>query len=213
MKPSKMPHRYVITAGPTREYIDAVRFLSNPSSGKMGFAIAAAAARSGFEVVLVAGPCVLPTPRGVRRIDVVSARDMFSAVKRELRAGDTFVAVAAVADWRPARKARGKLKKESMPPVLRLVRNPDILKSAKAAVKVGFAAETDDLPRNAAKKCRGKKLDMIVANDVSVKGAGFGSDTNKVVLVYADGRRKALPMATKRKIAAKIVEECESFRF
>jgi len=208
-----MPHRYVITAGPTREYIDAVRFLSNPSSGKMGFAIAAAAARSGFEVVLVAGPCVLPTPRGVRRIDVVSARDMFSAVKRELRAGDTFVAVAAVADWRPARKARGKLKKESMPPVLRLVRNPDILKSAKAAVKVGFAAETDDLLRNAAKKCRGKKLDMIVANDVSVKGAGFGSDTNKVVLVYADGRRKALPMATKRKIAAKIVEECESFRF
>lgn len=213
MKPSKMPHRYVITAGPTREYIDAVRFLSNPSSGKMGFAIAAAAARSGFEVVLVAGPCVLPTPKGVRRIDVVSALDMFSAVKRELRAGDTFVAVAAVADWRPARKARGKLKKESMPPVLRLVRNPDILKSAKAAVKVGFAAETDDLLRNAAKKCRGKKLDMIVANDVSVKGAGFGSDTNKVVLVYADGRRKALPMATKRKIAVKIVEECESFRF
>lgn len=204
--------RYVVTAGPTREYIDAVRFLSNPSSGRMGFAVAAAAARRGFRVTLVAGPCALPTPAGVERIDVVSARDMAAAVGRTLRADDTFVAVAAVADWRPAKTAKGKLKKAAMESTLRLVRNPDILKSAKAAVKVGFAAETDDVLANAARKCRAKKLDMIVANDVGEPGCGFGSAENRVTFVYRDGTAKTLPKMSKRAIAEKIVEACEGFR-
>ena len=208
----KCARRYVVTAGPTREYIDAVRFLSNPSSGRMGFAVAAAAARRGFRVTLVAGPCALPTPEGVERIDVVSARDMASAVGRTLRAEDTFVAVAAVADWRPAKTAKGKLKKDRMEGVLRLVRNPDILKRAKAAVKVGFAAETDDVLANAARKCRAKKLDMIVANDVGEPGCGFGSAANRVTFVFRDGTSRALPKMSKRAIADRIVEACEGFR-
>ena len=203
--------RFVVTAGPTREHLDPVRFLSNPSTGKMGFAVARAAAARGHEVALVAGPVALRTPKGVRRVDVVSAREMDAAVRRELGDGRgcVLVAVAAVADWRPAKCAAKKLKKGQMSGVLRLVRNPDILKSARAEVKVGFAAETGDAVPEARRKCREKGLGMIVANDVTEKGAGFGTDTNRVVFLRADGTRESLPLMSKLAVAGRIVRECE----
>lgn len=216
--------RVIVTAGPTREYLDPVRFLSNPSTGKMGFAVAAAAAKRGHAVTLVAGPVTQPTPKGVRRVDVVSARDMLAAVETELagalKADGTvaLVSTAAVADWRPAVRAGKKLKKSEMSDVLRLVRNPDILKTvnrryAKAAGDrlrlVGFAAETDDVLEEAARKCREKGLLFIVANDVSRRDSGFGTDTNRVTFVFPDGTRKALPLMTKRRVAGLIIRQTE----
>ena len=205
--------RFVVTAGPTREYLDPVRFLSNPSTGKMGFAVAAAAAKRGHEVVLVAGPVSLPTPRGVSRVDVVSAREMLAAVRAAIdgRPGTVFVSTAAVADWRPAHRAAKKLKKGEMTGVLRLVRNPDILKTLRRAPirRVGFAAETGDPVAEAARKCREKALEFIVANDVTAPGAGFGVDTNRVTFVFPDGRARALPLLSKRRVAGFVVREIE----
>lgn len=202
--------RFVVTAGPTREYLDPVRFLSNPSTGKMGFAVARAAAERGHEVVLVAGPVGLGTPKGVVRIDVTSARQMFAAVKESLGDGDcVFVATAAVADWRPVKCAAQKLKKSQMSGTIRLARNPDILKSVKCRHKIGFAAETCDLMREAARKCHEKGLEMVVANDVTQKNAGFGSDTNKVVFVKKNGDVEALRMMGKLAVARRIVRFAE----
>ena len=224
--------RIVITAGPTREHLDPVRFLSNPSTGKMGFAIAAEAARRGCEVVLVAGPVALKTPKGVERIDVVSAREMLAAVEGAIWSGQSgtggsgraapavprspvvFISTAAVADWRPEKCAARKLKKGEMSGVLKLVRNPDILKSvarrrdrtATALRLVGFAAETNDVLKEASRKCREKGLEFIVANDVTQKGCGFGTDTNRVTLVFPDGRMKFLPLMTKRTVAKRILD-------
>jgi len=205
--------QFVVTAGPTREYVDPVRFLSNPSTGKMGFAIARAAAARGHSVTLVAGPVALPTPKGVDRVDVTSARDMLTAVGRALESAPAavLVAAAAVADWRPASYAAKKLKKGRMKGVLRLVRNPDVLKSAKASVKVGFAAETDNVMAEASRKLREKGLAMIVANDVTEKGAGFGADTNRVALLRRDGSVERLPMMSKLAVARRIVRACEDF--
>ena len=200
--------RIVVTAGPTREFLDPVRFLSNPSTGKMGFAVAAEAARRGHRVTLVAGPVSLRTPRGVRRVDVVSARDMMRETARAAADADVLVATAAVADWRPAACARAKLKKREMAPVVRLVRNPDVLKSVKCRVKVGFAAETGgDVVAEARRKCREKGLAFVVANDVTEKGAGFGTDTNRVAFVFPDGRVERLPLMSKRAVARRIVDE------
>ena len=200
--------KIVVTAGPTREFLDPVRFLSNPSTGKMGFAVAGAAARRGHDVVLVAGPVSLKTPHGVRRVDVVSARDMMRETARAAEGADALVATAAVADWRPAACARAKLKKREMKPVLRLVRNPDVLKSVKCPVKVGFAAETGgDIVAEARLKCREKGLAFVVANDVTEKGAGFGTDTNRVAFVFPDGRVERLPLMSKRAVARRIVDE------
>ena len=210
--------KVVVTAGPTREFIDPVRFLSNPSTGKMGFAVAAEAARRGFDVVLVAGPVSLKTPVGVRRIDVVSARDMLKAVKSAVagRPPCVFVSTAAVADFRPDKCAAQKLKKGCMDGILRLVRNPDILKTVglarkksggKFPVLVGFAAETGDAVAEAVRKCREKNLDMVVANDVTEEGAGFGTNTNKVVFVFPDGTSRRLPLMSKRRVARKILDE------
>ena len=220
----------VVTEGPTREYLDPVRFLSNPSTGKMGFAVARAAAMRGHEVALVAGPVSLKTPKGVRRIDVTSARDMLAAVEQEMaktKSGKptVFVATAAVADWRPAKCAARKLKKGQMSDTLKLVRNPDILKTVARRTKtthsptrqlthsptylVGFAAETNDVLAEARRKCREKNLDMIVANDVTEKGSGFGVDTNRVTLVRKDGSIERLPLMTKLAVARRIVRECE----
>lgn len=199
--------KFVITAGPTREHLDPVRFLSNPSTGKMGFAVATAAASRGHEVTLIAGPVSLKTPKGVTRIDVVSAREMLEAVERERK--DVFVATAAVADWRPASTAMTKLKKRDMDGTLKLVRNPDILKSVSGCVKVGFAAETNDVLAEASRKCREKSLAFIVANDVSEKGCGFGTDTNRVTFVFPNGEQRRLPLMTKRRIAGVIVREIE----
>ena len=231
--------RVVVTAGPTREHLDPVRFLSNPSTGKMGFAIAAEAARRGHEVVLIAGPVALKTPKGVERVDVVSAREMLAAVEancfgssrnsrssrlsREAscsraQVSPVFISTAAVADWRPAKCATKKLKKTQMSGVLKLVRNPDILKTlAKTRGRktgdvrlVGFAAETNDVLKEAARKCREKGLEFIVANDVTQKGSGFGTDTNKVTFVFPDGTLKKFPLMTKRLVAKKILEEIEN---
>ena len=212
--------RIIVTAGPTREYLDPVRFLSNPSTGKMGFAIAAEAARRGHEVTLVAGPVALKTPDRVRRVDVTSAREMLAAVQAVARRADVLISTAAVADWRPAKCAAKKLKKSQMSGVLKLVRNPDILKTIAglrraetsrptlAGLKlVGFAAETDHVLAEAARKCREKGLSFIVANDVTKKGSGFGTDTNKVTFVFPDGTQKKLPLMTKRMVAKRTLDE------
>lgn len=202
--------KFLITAGPTREYLDPVRFLSNPSTGRMGFAVARAAAARGHAVTLVAGPVALKTPKNVRRIDVVSARDMLAAVKSV--ECDVLIATAAVADWRPRVKAKSKLKKSAMDGTLELVRNPDILRSVKGMKKVGFAAETDHVIEEAARKCREKGLEFIVANDVTERGCGFGSNTNRVTICRADGSCVRLPMMSKLSVAKRIVRECENLR-
>lgn len=202
--------RYVITAGPTREHLDPVRFLTNPSTGKMGFAVARAAAERGHDVALIAGPVALKTPKGVRRINVTSARDMLAAVEDAIGDGDcVFVATAAVADWRPASCADRKLKKGQMSDTIKLVRNPDILKGVKCRHKIGFAAETNDVMAEAARKCREKGLAMIVANDVTEKGAGFGTDTNRVTFLKADGSVERLPLMSKLAVARRIVRFAE----
>ena len=234
--------RIVVTAGPTREYLDPVRFLSNPSTGKMGFAIAAEAARRGHDVTLIAGPVALKTPKGVKRIDVTSAREMLKASLEGLGSLGglekvVFISTAAVADWRPAKCAAKKLKKGEMSGVLKLVRNPDILKTLARQVRgqrlrltadsknsivqpstfnlqpiylVGFAAETNDVLKEAARKCREKGLSFIVANDVTQKGCGFGTDTNKVTFVFPDGTMRKFPLMTKRMVAKRILEEIEN---
>ena len=181
--------KILITAGPTREFIDPIRFISNRSTGKMGFAIADAARQRGHGVTLIAGPVTLPTPAGVTRIDVVSARDMLAAVTEHLPRHDVLIMSAAVADWRPAQTATVKLKKEAMSATLQLEPNPDILKTI-APLKgsrlfVGFAAETGDPRAEAQRKLQAKGLDLIVANDVTQPGAGFAVDTNRVQFLTA----------------------------
>lgn len=206
--------KILVTAGPTREFIDPVRFLSNPSSGRMGFAIARIARSMGHEVTLVAGPVSLKTPKGVARIDVVSARDMLRAVLKEKF--DCMISTAAVADWRPEECAREKLKKSQMDGVLKLVRNPDILKTVSDKVRsmrgkaarrilVGFAAETGDPTAEAARKCREKGLDLVVANDVTAAGSGFGVRTNRVSFVWPDGNIENLPLMSKESVARRII--------
>lgn len=215
--------RYVITAGPTREHLDPVRFLSNPSTGKMGFAIAAAAAELGRQVVLIAGPVALPTPPDVRRVDVVSARDMLAAAEREIAADGcetVFISTAAVADWRPAECAAAKLKKHEMSATLQLVRNPDILatlneKRARGDLPVslrliGFAAETGDPTMEAARKCRAKGLELIVGNNVSEPGSGFGTDTNRVTIVRVDGSVTAFEQMSKVELGRRLIAEIEA---
>jgi phosphopantothenoylcysteine decarboxylase / phosphopantothenate---cysteine ligase len=202
---------FIITAGPTREHLDPVRFLSNPSTGKMGFAVAQAAAQRGHKVILVAGPVTQKTPRNVTRIDVISARDMLKAVQEAVckNPAAVLIATAAVADWRPAKCAARKLKKTQMSNTLRLIRNPDILKSIKGIRKIGFAAETNDLISEARRKCRAKKLEMIVANDVTKPDAGFGTNTNRVTFLYADGRVEPLPLMSKLAVARRIIATAE----
>lgn len=205
--------RFLVTAGPTREHLDPVRFLSNPSTGKMGFAVARAAAERGHAVTLVAGPVSLKTPKGVTRVDVVSAREMMSAVRKALAGADkntVFVATAAVADWRPADTAARKLKKSQMKGIIKLKRNPDILKSVKGVRKIGFAAETGDAVPEAVRKCREKGLEMIVANDVTGKGAGFGCSTNRAAFVKRDGSVVELPLMSKLSLARRIVRFAEN---
>ena len=210
--------KFLVTAGPTREFADPVRFLSNPSSGRMGFAIARAARSMGHEVVLVAGPVALKTPKGVQRVDVVSARDMLEAVSKE--EFDCFVATAAVADWRPSECASKKLKKGAMDGVLKLVRNPDIIKTvsdkarsscgnSSRKVIVGFAAETGDPTSEASRKCHDKGLDLVVANDVTAAGCGFGVKTNCVSFVWPDGVIDKLPLMSKDAVARRIIRAAE----
>lgn len=195
----------LVTAGPTHEAIDPVRFLANRSSGKMGFALAAEAARRGARTILVAGPVSLPTPAGVERVDVVSGLEMEAAVQRWAPAADLVVMAAAVADFRPERAATAKLKKSAGPPELRLVANPDILATlpglAPRAVRVGFAAETGAADAEARRKLAEKDADFLVANDVSRSDIGFAGDDNEVTLFRRDGEPIFLSRRPKRDVA------------
>ncbi|HEU4384647.1 MAG TPA: bifunctional phosphopantothenoylcysteine decarboxylase/phosphopantothenate--cysteine ligase CoaBC [Anaeromyxobacteraceae bacterium] len=183
--------KVLVTAGPTREPIDPVRFVSNPSSGKMGFAAARAAARRGAEVLLVTGPVDLPEPQGVRLLRVVTAEEMARAVLAEADSQDLFIAAAAVSDYRPKTASARKLKKGEGEESLTLSRTPDILAAlgdrfsgkASAPVLVGFAAETEDVVQNARDKLKKKRCDLVVANAVGRPGAGFGSDRNRITMV------------------------------
>ncbi len=202
--------RIVITAGPTREHLDPVRFISNRSTGKMGFALAERAAARGAEVTLIAGPVTLDTPPGVRRVDVVSACDMLEAVRRELPAADALIMCAAVADWRPKRVSPVKLKKRDMSSVLELEPNPDILLTLRPDKGgrrfVGFAAETGDPLPEAQRKLVAKGLDLLVANDVSRSDAGFSADTNRVTLLAPGRDPEALPLMSKQAVADRILD-------
>ncbi|MDY5954528.1 MAG: phosphopantothenoylcysteine decarboxylase [Kiritimatiellia bacterium] len=201
--------RIVVTAGPTREAIDPVRFLSNRSTGRMGFAVAQAAAELRHRVTLVAGPVALPTPDGVERRDVVSALEMLSVLQELLPSADALVMCAAVADWRPKNPSPVKLKKSAMSGTLELVPNPDILSRLRplkgGRIFVGFAAETGEPLAEASRKLRDKGLDMICANDVSEPGCGFAVETNRITLVTVSGVER-LPLMSKVDAARVIVE-------
>ena len=200
----KLDLRVLITAGPTREALDPVRYISNHSSGKMGFALAAAAAELGAAVPLVTGPVNLPTPVGVRRIDVESALQMQAAVMAEAGQQQIVIGCAAVADYRPAEISPQKIKKSADEVTLTLVKNPDIIAEVAAlAAKpfvVGFAAETRDVEHYALDKMARKKLDMIAANDVAREGQGFNSDDNALTVFWPGGRQE-LPLARKTEVA------------
>jgi len=203
-----MTRRVVVTAGPTREHLDPVRYLTNESSGRMGFEIAAAAARAGDRVTLVAGPVALPTPAGVRRIDVVSARDMRVATARAFRAADALFMCAAVADWRPLRKRSGKWRKEGENQEIAsidLVRNPDILaglgRRKGGRLVVGFALETGAGEARARAKLQRKGADYIVLNDERALGAA----RTTVTILGHSGYRRRLVGRTKRAVAEVLV--------
>jgi phosphopantothenoylcysteine decarboxylase/phosphopantothenate--cysteine ligase len=206
--------RVLVTAGGTREAIDPVRFIGNRSSGKTGYAIAEEAARRGASVVVIAAAVSLPDPYGVDVIHVESAQEMADAVASRLDATDVFVSTAAVADFRPARTWDQKVKKSDAPPTVELVRTPDILAEVglrkEQRVLVGFAAETEHVLDNARAKLAGKNLDMVVANDVSAPGLGFGSDANKVTFVTAN-EAEELPVMSKRAIAAALLDRVSGF--
>lgn len=201
----------LVTAGPTQEAMDPVRFLSNHSTGKMGYAIAARAAMRGAEVTLVSGPTALDTPKGVNRVDIRSARDMYDAVLSRADEQDFIIKAAAVGDYRPAETASEKLKKGDGELNIRLARNPDILASLgerkrPGQLLCGFAMETQNLLDNAESKLRRKNCDMLVANSLRDKGAGFGTDTNIATLLFADGHREQPSIMSKTALADVILD-------
>ncbi|MDD9174953.1 bifunctional phosphopantothenoylcysteine decarboxylase/phosphopantothenate--cysteine ligase CoaBC [Aliivibrio sp. S2TY2] len=206
-------HSLLITAGPTREALDPVRYISNHSSGKMGFAIAQAAAQLGADVTLVSGPVNLATPDNVKRIDIESAEQMHTAVMNNAASHSIFVACAAVADFRPSQMATQKMKKTADEDgmTISMVKNPDIVASVAAMIEqrpftVGFAAETQDVEKYARGKLERKNLDMICANDVSIQGQGFNSNDNALHL-YWKGGDKALPLSSKTELGKAIMLE------
>jgi phosphopantothenoylcysteine decarboxylase/phosphopantothenate--cysteine ligase len=203
--------KILVTAGPTYEDIDPVRYIGNRSSGKMGYAVAAAAAGRGAEVVLVAGPTMLEDPPGVKVIKVRSANEMHKAVARNFKSADTLVMAAAVSDFTPEKVSAQKIKKGiAAGKLVKLEYTPDILKSLrkdKGSRKIiGFAAETTDLVKNARQKLRSKGLDMIIANDVSRPGIGFGADDNAVKVISAAGKIIDLPRQPKSELANRILD-------
>jgi phosphopantothenoylcysteine decarboxylase/phosphopantothenate--cysteine ligase len=201
----------LVTAGPTHEDIDPVRFIANRSSGKMGYAVAEAAARRGAKVVLISGPTALETPEGVERIDVRTAEEMLRAVQSRFSPASIAIFAAAVADYRPAEPATAKIKRTREPLTIHLEPNPDILatmaKEKGERLVVGFAAETDHVAENARKKLTQKNADLIVANDVTAEGAGFDVDTNIVTIFSRDARDLPLPRMTKTEVAQRILDE------
>lgn len=204
--------KFLITAGPTQEPLDPVRYLSNRSSGKMGYAIAAASRNLGHRVTLVSGPVALDAPDRVKVIPVTTAREMYDAILRLARKADVIIMVAAVADFRPATSARFKIKKTGRPFSLRFVPTPDILESLgrrkrKNQILVGFAAETSNAVANAKKKLLKKNCDWMILNRIDRRGSVFGSEENKVTLLSRSGLVIPLPRAPKKTLAAKILRE------
>lgn len=197
--------KVLVTAGPTREYIDPVRFISNPSTGLMGYTVAAMAARRGAEVTLVSGPVELPCPAGVRLVNVTSAADMKEAVLQGFEDCDVLVMAAAVADYTPAKVAESKMKKSAGVPELKFTATADILREVAprkdGRIVVGFAAETDDVVDNARKKLDGKDLDFIVANKVGEPGSGFGSSTDLAAVISREDTEATLKMMSKVELA------------
>ena len=208
--------RILVTAGPTYEAIDPVRFIGNRSSGKMGFALASAAALRGAAVTLITGPVHLETPRNVTRIDVESAEEMYNAVRARTNKNDAVIMAAAVADYAPSTVARGKVKKESegRDLTLRLRKTPDILSTLgrrkNRKILVGFALETEDELRNAKEKLKQKNADFIVLNSLADEGAGFGTDTNVVTIIDRKGKAERLPLLSKFDVANEILNRLKS---
>ncbi|WP_108022520.1 bifunctional phosphopantothenoylcysteine decarboxylase/phosphopantothenate--cysteine ligase CoaBC [Melghirimyces profundicolus] len=201
--------RVLVTAGPTREPVDPVRYLTNRSSGKMGYALAEAAARAGAETVLVSGPADLTAPPEVRKVEVTTAAEMYEAVMREMKSSDVIIKAAAVADYTPVQTAERKIKKKGDRISLELRKTRDIAeelgKRKEGRFLVGFAAETDRVGENAAEKLRRKNLDLIVANDVTRAGAGFDEDTNIVTVYDQKGEVMSLPRMSKTEVARRLI--------
>jgi phosphopantothenoylcysteine decarboxylase/phosphopantothenate--cysteine ligase len=201
--------RFVVTAGPTREAIDPVRFISNRSSGKMGYAIAEAALAKKHEVTLISGPASLAPPRGAKNVSIITSDELYAAVHREIRGCDALVMCAAVADYKPAAISTRKMKKQKNAFALRLVPTRDILASLpkrRNYLVVGFAAETHDLKQNAQKKLRAKNCDAIVANDVSGNETGMESDENEVTIFFRNGESQKISRTSKKIIARGLVK-------
>jgi phosphopantothenoylcysteine decarboxylase/phosphopantothenate--cysteine ligase len=207
--------RILVTAGPTREPIDPVRFITNLSSGKMGYALARMARRRGADVALVSGPSFLPPPRGVRLVSVSSAVQMHDAVMERYADADVIIKAAAVADYRPAEPSGSKIKKGKGPLTLRLERNPDIIAALGGKkgrkILVGFAMETEDLLERARQKMKDKNMDLIVANDLSRKGAGFEGDTNVISILDREGGLQDLPLMDKKDAADRILDRISAY--
>jgi len=206
--------RVLVTAGPTREALDPVRFLTNPSTGKMGYALAVSAAERGAQVALVSGPTELPPPEGVELVCVTSAQEMYEAVAARRGATDVFIGAAAVADYHPARAEQSKMKKgEREELTVTFEPTPDIIASVAdwepRPLIVGFAAETENLRANAERKLREKQMDLIVANDVTAPDSGFAADTNRVTILDADGAAEELPTMSKAEVAARVLDRIE----
>jgi phosphopantothenoylcysteine decarboxylase/phosphopantothenate--cysteine ligase len=199
--------KIVVTAGGTQEPIDPVRHIGNRSSGKMGYAVAEAARDRGATVTLITAPTSLPDPAGMEVLHVRTAKEMKSAVAKAVAGADALIMAAAVADYQPKKEAKSKIKKDSPTLTLELVRTPDILSEVKGDfIRVGFAAESDDIIANAKKKLTKKNLDLIVANDITSTDSGFGVDTNKVIIIDRSGKIANLPLLTKREVAERILD-------
>lgn len=200
----------LVTAGPTREPFDPVRFITNYSSGKMGYALAAMAARRGADVTLISGPSALPVPRRVKFIPVSTALEMKDAVMKLYKKSTVIIKAAAVADYRPAAPSASKIKKGAERMNVSLEKNPDIIaelgRKKAGRILVGFSMETEDLVKNARAKLLAKKMDLIVANDLTEQGAGFQSDTNAVVIITPQGQEERLPLMDKREVADRILD-------
>jgi len=208
--------RFLVTAGPTRESIDPVRYLSNRSSGKMGYAIAEAANDAGHDVILISGPVNLDPPRGANFVSVSTSDEMRAAVDRHVGHCDVVVMCAAVADYKPAKVSSQKIKKQNAPRTLELAPTRDILaslgKQDRQYLLVGFAAETNDLEENAQKKLREKNCDMIVANDVSGSESGMESDENEVTIFFRSGEKEKISRNSKKNIARELVKKISNMR-
>jgi phosphopantothenoylcysteine decarboxylase/phosphopantothenate--cysteine ligase len=205
--------KVLVTAGPTREILDPVRHLTNPSSGKMGYALASAARRRGAEVTLVSGPSSLSPPHGVTQVQVTTAQEMHEAVIKQFPQMEAVVMAAAVSDYRPKQMAEEKIKKIEAKESLELEKTEDILlrlgELKQGQILVGFAAETEDLLKNAKEKLHQKNLDFIVANDLTASNAGFGFDTNEVTILWPGGEVEKLPLRSKALIAMEIWDRVE----